>query len=236
MSGLGFEPRLRDYGSLVVAGLYYPDTPRDGGSSTNTPTPETLTAYLLYRTMSTMNDTSGSEYVTSEDGVYRVDQIAYEIWTWKAQRSNKETARQLGELGFEGITTKQVAAWAMSYKWSVLADNDIKNLAPSIHNETLGGLIIAGLKGQRVLDKLLEEWMEKRIEPNAQVVKMLDMTFKYAGMSPMGTRDPTERVRSKGGAASSIVERYLSPEEIAYHRGEGELSSIPEYASEESEG
>ena len=174
-----------------------------------------------------MNDTSGSEYVTSEDGVYRVDQIAYEIWTWKAQRSNKETARQLGELGFEGITTKQVAAWAMSYKWSVLADNDIKNLAPSIHNETLGGLIIAGLKGQRVLDKLLEEWMEKRIEPNAQVVKMLDMTFKYAGMSPMGTRDPTERVRSKGGAASSIVERYLSPEEIAKYIGADSVMFLP---------
>ncbi len=234
MPGAGCAPASENYGFSVVTAPLTRGIAWGGGSSTNTPHPKPLTAYLLYRTMSTMNDTSGSEYVTSEDGVYRVDQIAYEIWTWKAQRSNKETARQLGELGFEGITTKQVAAWAMSYKWSVLADNDIKNLAPSIHNETLGGLIIAGLKGQRVLDKLLEEWMEKRIEPNAQVVKMLDMTFKYAGMSPMGTRDPTERVRSKGGAASSIVERYLSPEEIAYHRGEGELSSIPEYAQDDS--
>lgn len=208
--------------------------PHSGRSSTNQPE-EVLTGYQRAEIMSTMNTTSGSEYVQNEDGVYRVDQIAYEIWTWKAQRSNKETAKQLMELGFEGITSNQVATWSRQYKWSVLADNDIKNLAPSIHNETLGGLIIAGLKGQRILDKLLEEWAEKRIEPNAQVVKMLDMTFKYAGMSPMGTRDPTERVRSKGGAASSIVERYLSPEEIAYHRGEGELSSIPEYASEESD-
>lgn len=176
-------------------------------------------------------------YLESENGVYRIDQIAYEIWTWKASRDPKRTLALLHELMPETAATVDLATirkWAREYKWATLADYDIKSLAPSIHNETLGGLIIDGLKAQRVLDGVLEDWLEKRIPPQKTVIQMVDVTLKYAGMSPMGHRDPTEKARSKGGAASSIVERYLSPEEIARYSGEGELDALPEQ-TEESE-
>ena len=146
---------------------------------------------------------------------YRDDHIAYEVWVWKAQRSHLKTAQILAELGLGHITRKKIEHWARKQSWGLRADSDIKKLAPSIHNETVGGLIIAGLKAQRIMDQLLEDWAEKRISPDREVVKLLDVTLKYAGMSPNGTRDPTESARLPVGAASTIVERYLTPEEIA---------------------
>lgn len=174
-------------------------------------------------------------YLESENGVYRIDQIAYEIWTWKASRDPKRTLALLHELMPETAATVDLATirkWAREYKWATLADYDIKSLAPSIHNETLGGLIIDGLKAQRVLDGVLEDWLEKRIPPQKTVIQMVDVTLKYAGMSPMGHRDPTEKARSKGGIASSIVERYLSPEEIAKYSGAEDFDALPEKIEE----
>jgi hypothetical protein len=176
-------------------------------------------------------------YLESENGVYRVDQIAYEIWTWKASRDAKRTLKLLHELmpdTVETVDLKQIRNWATYHKWGTLADHDIKALAPSIHNETLGGLIIDGLKAQRVLDSMLEDYLDKGKVPERNAIQMVDVTLKYAGMSPMGHRDPTEKARSRGGAASSIVERYLSPEEIARYSGEDGYDALPEH-SEESE-
>lgn len=191
-----------------------------------------------YATLSLCGETVNNQqpYLETEDGIYRVDQIAYEIWTWQAGRSPKRTLALLHELMPDTIDTVSIStinSWAHRNKWALLADDAIKQLAPSIHNETLGGLIIDGLKAQRALDGILEDWTEKRIPPKKEVVTMIDVALKYAGMSPMGVRDPTEKARSKGGIASSIVERYLSPEEIAKYSGVEDFDALPEKIEEE---
>lgn len=165
----------------------------------------------------------------TQDQPYTDDRIAYEVWVWKANRSAKETARILAEVGLGHITREQIQRWSQSRRWAARADNDIKQLAPSIHNETVGGLIIAGLKAQRAVDQMLEDWIERRIEPNNNTIKLVDVALKYAGMSPMGTRDPTETIRTPIGAASTIVQRYLTPDEIAHYLEQDDTpASIPE--------
>lgn len=174
--------------------------------------------------------------MTDEEPIWRPDEIAREIWTWKAHRSDKETLAQLKELGpdFQDITIKDIRYWKKAYNWATLADNAIRQLAPSIHNEMIGGLIIAGLKAQRALDGILEEWTERKQAPPKEVVQMLDMTFRYAGASPVGIKDPTQSVRAgRGGRTSSMVAHYLTEEEI---ENEGrEVVMLPEFSSEEND-
>lgn len=173
---------------------------------------------------------------TESDPIYRVDEIAFEIWLWKASRSSKDTAKMLRELevvntdGSE-ITSKQITKWARDYSWSMRGNETIRQLAPSVHAETAGGMIVAGLKAQRLLDRMLEDYQERRIPPPKEAVAMIDLALRYSGMSPVGIKDPTEKVRIRGGVSSTVGRRYLDADDLLKFEAEAvESIELPERA------
>lgn len=177
---------------------------------------------------------------TEDEPIYRVDELAFEVWLWKASRSSKDTAKMLKELdvfNLDGteITPKQISRWAREYHWSMRGNETIRQLAPSVHAETAGGMIVAGLKAQRLLDRMLEDYQERRMPPPKEAIQMVDLALRYSGMSPMGVKDPTEKVRIRGGVSSTVSRRYLDDDDMrAFEAEAADPIELPEHSMTES--
>lgn len=140
-------------------------------------------------------------------------ELAFQVWTFRANRNAAEATRLLAEMGDEGFTVSRqmVAQWAREQGWDRRADQDLFAGAPRLRFGTQTELILAAPEAAAFLRKVIaldpslmteavvDAWEDgERVKKVVRLVdeKIVKLRIQAAqvvldrtGFSPVGTRD-----------------------------------------------
>ena len=139
-----------------------------------------------------------------------IKQAAYERWILEAGRNHAKVVRLIQEeFGYE-LSEEIIRYWAKHEEWSARYLREMEQMFPYTRKETAANLVIAGLLASR---KLLGAMNGDELERGAD--KLIFGSLDRAGFSPVGQRDPVAGTAGAGIQQSSLIEKMLSPEDLA---------------------
>lgn len=144
-------------------------------------------------------------------------EYARQIWTYLAGGNAERTARILAEPPGERedmerdtfkISPRTIRYWATHFRWADQADQELKNLAPAIHNHVTRELISASVEGSTYLRQVIAGEIEPNKNRLVATLSALDRTGHMAYTRPSDNSRPVGPTRdySESVAGLSVPE------------------------------
>src|SRR5690606_38721442 len=137
-------------------------------------------------------------------------QRAYEIYVTSGQRSPTDTARILNQELNLDIPHQRIFQWARVGDWQQRFMDEMERIFPETRKETAANLVMAGVMASR---RLIAAFSGEKLERGED--KLIFGALDRAGFSPVGSRDPVASTSPQQVQQSSLIEKLLSPDEIA---------------------